>query len=34
LQGLSQLLFDDRFFTLVLMGKDGGLSFPVNQLTL
>jgi len=34
LQSLSQLLFDDRYFTLVLMGKKEGISVPVTQLSL
>jgi predicted Zn-dependent peptidase len=34
LQDLSQQIFDDRYLTLVLMGKPGGVSFPIERLTL
>jgi predicted Zn-dependent peptidase len=32
LQGLCERLFDDRYVTLVLMGRDGGVTFPAAQL--
>lgn len=34
LQDLSQQIFDDRYLTLVLMGKPGGVSFPIERLIL
>jgi predicted Zn-dependent peptidase len=34
LQGLCERLFDDRYLTLVLLGKEGRITFPTANLTL